>query len=184
MDRSRKLVIVSHCILNTNSKVESDTTHSSMIKEVIDFIHKQNYGIIQLPCPELLHYGMKRWGHVIEQFDNPFYREKCKILLAPIVDQVKEYTACGYKVAAVIGIDYSPSCGVNITCSSELYKGELSLANSLEQLQNSITTPAKMGIFMEEFKILLDSANIRLPFVAIKENEMEKSLQLLSNLGD
>lgn len=182
MERSRKLVIVSHCILNTNSKVESDTTHCSMVKELIDLLHQKDLGILQLPCPEMLHYGMKRWGHVKEQFDNPFYRAKCKTLLQPIIDQIKEYQNCDYTIAGIIGINYSPSCGINITCSSDSYKGEFSLATSLEQLQDSITTPNKMGVFMEEFKLLLESQNIILPFVGIDENHMEKSLEIISQL--
>ena len=51
--------------------------------------------LIQLPCPEYTLYGAKRWGHVSDQFDNPFFRRHCRNLLEPIMDQLKEYVANG-----------------------------------------------------------------------------------------
>lgn len=62
MERNRKLVVVCHCILNCNSKSRRafyfEGTHSIVSKLI-----EEGYGIIQLPCPEMIMYGIKRWGH-------------------------------------------------------------------------------------------------------------------------
>ena len=43
-------------------------------------------------------YGIKRWGHVKEQFDTLFYREQCREMLRPIVQQTKSYIDAGYEI--------------------------------------------------------------------------------------
>ena len=92
----KKIIFVSHCILNTASKVvlynqeEIDAEENLRIK----FLNKaisNGIQIIQLPCPEFTLYGAKRWGHVSNQFDNTFFRKHCRKILEPIIDQLKEY---------------------------------------------------------------------------------------------
>lgn len=65
----KKIIFVSHCILNTASKVvlynQTDMDAEENLRK--KFMHKaidQEVQIIQLPCPEFTLYGPKRWGHV------------------------------------------------------------------------------------------------------------------------
>jgi predicted secreted protein len=61
MKRDKNIVVVCHCILNCNSKVEG----LSEYRGAVDFTKKlvdSGIGIIQLPCPEMILYGIKRWG--------------------------------------------------------------------------------------------------------------------------
>lgn len=74
----KKIIFVSHCILNTASKVvlynQTDMDAEENLRK--KFMHKaidQEVQIIQLPCPEFTLYGPKRWGHVSNQFDNTFF---------------------------------------------------------------------------------------------------------------
>lgn len=71
MKRNKKIALVSHCILNANSKVEGLSEYGGMLKDVMNYLMDEGYGIIQMPCPEMAIYGIKRWGHVKEQFDTP-----------------------------------------------------------------------------------------------------------------
>ena len=79
----KKIIFVSHCILNTASKVvlynQTDMDAEENLRK--KFMHKaidQEVQIIQLPCPEFTLYGPKRWGHVSNQFDNTFFRDHCR----------------------------------------------------------------------------------------------------------
>ncbi|GBF35608.1 hypothetical protein DCCM_4737 [Desulfocucumis palustris] len=98
---------------------------------------EKQIGIIQLPCPEMVVYGIKRWGHVREQFDTLFFREKCQDIIKPITYQLLDYVKNGYKVIGIIGVDGSPSCGVNLTCSGDWggeFLGNIDVLNKVTQL--------------------------------------------------
>ena len=119
----KKIIFVSHCILNTASKVvlynQTDMDAEENLRK--KFMHKaidQEVQIIQLPCPEFTLYGPKRWGHVSNQFDNTFFRDHCRKILAPCIQQLKEYLANEdwFEVLGIVGVDGSPSCGVDYTC--------------------------------------------------------------------
>lgn len=175
MDKSRKMCIVSHCYLNANSKVESPChKYSSVLKKLVYELIERDYGIIQLPCPELMHYGMRRWGHVKEQFDNPFYRKTCRELLTPIVEQAKEYIQNGYRIDYVIGVNGSPSCGVDGTCKSKAYIGELSGIEEVKAITETVTYEKEYGVYMEELKNLLQEENLDIKFLGISEGDIDK----------
>ncbi|MBU5438008.1 hypothetical protein KQI42_08315 [Tissierella sp. MSJ-40] len=175
MERNRKILMVCHCILNSNSKVEGLSQYKGMFKEVIDIINEEDIGIIQLPCPETIVYGIRRWGHVKEQFDTLFYRESCREMIKPIVNQVKSYIDAGYEILGVLGIDGSPSCGVNLTCSGD-WRGELSTNNNLEEMIKDIKYIEGSGVFIEELQKYFMEYGIKIPFIAIDERNVYDSL--------
>ena len=59
----KKLLIVSHCILNNASKVEQDEVELAgeyeLRSELLNLIVENNIQLIQLPCPEFIMYGSK-----------------------------------------------------------------------------------------------------------------------------
>lgn len=180
MKRNKKIVLLCHCILNCNSKVEGLSTYKSMIKDLIDILYKNHIGMIQLPCPEMHIYGIKRWGHVKNQFDTSFFRNQCKDILSPTVNQVKNYIDNGYSVIGVIGIDGSPSCGVNLTCTGN-FGGEFSCEENYKKCINTLTMVNEEGVFIEELKALLAENKISLPFTALLEDDMVSSVNLVTS---
>ncbi len=52
MRRSKKIVLISHCILNVNSKVEGLAQYENNSLELVKYLIENKFGIIQLPCPE------------------------------------------------------------------------------------------------------------------------------------
>ena len=85
----KKIVFVSHCILNTASKVvlynqEEIDAEENLRKKFMHEVIDKEIQAIQLPCPEFTLYGAKRWGHVSDQFDNVFFRSHCRRILAPV----------------------------------------------------------------------------------------------------
>lgn len=76
----------------------------------------------------------------------------------------------------VIGIDGSPSCGVDITCSGD-FRDEISQIEQLDKVIDSLQSIDESGVFMEEFKKLLSAYNIELPFIGINENNVYESIE-------
>ncbi|MCB2289687.1 hypothetical protein LGK97_07910 [Clostridium sp. CS001] len=181
MQRKKEMVLLCHCIVNCNSKVEGLALYKGAQVDLIKYLIEKGYGIIQLPCPEMSMYGIKRWGQVKEQFDTPYYRNNCKKILEPILEQVLDYTRNGYSINALIGVDGSPSCGVNKTCSSSLWGGEIGFEYGIEKkIKNVITINAK-GVFIEELDMLLAQNNIKIKFIAIDESNPNSSIEYIIN---
>lgn len=169
MNRGKKIVILAHCLLNVNAKVEGIANYPGAFEPLVYFLTRKGFGIIQLPCPEVGYFGLRRWGQVREQMDIPAYRHHCRKILSLVMDQILDYQKNGYLVAGVVGINKSPSCGVHQTCSSDLYKGEMSVMNDLDPIKDSLTYPEGPGIFMEVFQEYIAAAGLEIPFVAIDE---------------
>lgn len=176
MKRGKRIILLSHCILNANSKVEGLSQYRGILRDYIDVIADKGIGIIQLPCPEMILYGIKRWGHVKEQFDTPFFRQQCRIMMEPIVQQLRNYVDFGYEIVGVVGIDGSPSCGVNFTCSGN-FGGEISNITNLDEIKDTLKDVNEMGVFMEELKNLLCEENLDIKFLAIDERDVYSSLE-------
>ncbi len=177
MKRSKKMILLSHCILNSNSKVEGLSDYPAIIKDIINLLCENDIGIMQLPCPEMHIYGINRWGHVKEQFDTPHFRQECRRILKPTVNQVYDYINNGYEIIGVVGVDGSPSCGVNKTCSGN-WKGEISNNPDINNMLKSLEMIKGKGIFIEELVKLLDEKDINIPFTAIDEENINKSMKL------
>lgn len=123
MERSRKIILLAHCVLNGNAKVEGLCGYRGAMPEVVTLLMQYGIGMVQLPCPEMQVLGCARWGHVKEQLDTPHFRKVSGELLSPIVMQLQDYQRNGYDLVAVVGLDGSPSCGVTRTCSGSAWRG-------------------------------------------------------------
>lgn len=163
MNRSKKIAIISHCIINQNSVVKGEYKDMNIFFPFIKKLFEENIGILQLPCPETECYGLRRWGHVKEQFDNCGYRKYLEKIVNSFVDIIKEYINNGYEIVGIYGIAGSPSCGVNLTCSAN-WEGEISLYKDKEDIVSRIKMINESGIFMEIFKSVLDKNKINIPF--------------------
>lgn len=182
MQRNKKILIISHCILNVNSKVYKLANYQGSLQELIIPLMQKGYGFIQLPCPEMLSHGIKRWGQVREQYDTPYFRKHMKKILQPILDQILDYHKNGYELSGCIGVDGSPTCGVYKTCSAKNWEGEISTINSMDalnSLMNSLEEVSGTGLFMEEFQEALKEHDIHFPFFAIDEANPDISIKTI-----
>ncbi|RFB15144.1 DUF523 domain-containing protein [Bacillus sp. HNG] len=110
MQRSKKILLVSHCILNQNTVIENEARADGAIMSAIDWAMKEGFGFLQLPCPEFTFLGLSRPPMTYEQYNTPEYRKHCKVILEPALNQAKEYLKNGYEIAGILGIKSSPSC--------------------------------------------------------------------------
>jgi predicted secreted protein len=126
--RSKKVVFVSHCILNQNAKLADCAHYPGTITETAEVLLNANVGIIQMPCPEFLYLGLDRkvdygTNPSVESEDTRIARcmneEKskclCRNLINDILCQIEEYQKFDFDIVGFIGINASPTCGVETT---------------------------------------------------------------------
>ena len=70
-ERSRRVVFVSHCLLNENTRYAGGATRPGAVAETIDELIAAGHGIHQLPCPERL-----AWGGVLKRHSLRLYHSK------------------------------------------------------------------------------------------------------------
>ena len=178
MNRNKKILILSHCILNVNAKVYGLANYEGCFSQLIKPLIKNGFGFIQLPCPETITCGVKRWGQVKEQYDTPFFKQQFKEMLTPIVNQLIDYKNSGYTISGAIGIDGSPSCGINKTCRGD-WGGEFTSSTNLNEQLNSLKSVDEAGVFMEIFFELLEKNDLKLSFFALDEEKPTASVQYI-----
>jgi len=169
--RSEKIAVVAHCILNQNSRVLGLAKRSSAITEVVEFLIRNDMGIIQMPCPELSHAGILRKEQTRDQYDNAVFRKGCRKIAAEIVDQIREYSKAGIKTKMIIGVDGSPSCGVNKT----------SKINPCKSMAESQSVKG-FGILMEELCLELRKKKFSIPFYGIRYERLSEDLDEMKKL--
>ena len=94
-----------------------------------------------------------------------------------IVDQIEAYLKLGYRVAGIIGMNPSPSCGVNIS------KGK----GTMLGLDRDTSEKEESGVFIEELVTLAEQRGIvDLPFFGIRrvlpgEDGVDDQVRLLDS---
>ena len=179
--RSMKIIVVSHCVLNQNAKLEGIAGWHGMINEVLQKIQATGCGILQMPCPEMLYEGIGRFDKSIEQYDCKGFRNICTRISVEIVDQIENYLKWGYQVPAILAIDGSPSCGFNLTQSAPEWRGLVA-----EQNWKKVRYVEKPGILMEILSNLLAEKHIDVPIIGIPEipelGSLQKTLSALEEI--
>ena len=175
MERSRKIVIVCHCLLNANAKVRPLACYAGVLMEALEPYLRQGVGIMQLPCPESSYLGVNRWGMSREQYDHPLFRRHCRQLLTPFMDQLEAFCASGCTVVGVVGADGSPNCGVHLTPLG-LTGGVIGTAATAEEQIGGLRLAKGKGVFMQEVQQMLMDRGIAAPFMAVDEKNPGKMI--------
>jgi predicted secreted protein len=116
------VVYLAHCLLNANAKVEDGARCAGVFGPGLELLRRRGATLCQMPCPELAFAGTQRFWAVREQYDTPAYREHCRRLAAPVAARIRADLAAGSRVV-VVGIDGSPSLGVELTAASPEWGG-------------------------------------------------------------
>ena len=181
----KKVLFVSHCILNTASKVvlynqEEMEAEEKLRKEFLNLAINNDIHLIQLPCPEFTLYGAKRWGHVSNQFDNIFFKKHCRKILEPIIDQLKEYldNENMFEVLGFVGVDGSPSCGVDYTCVGDWY-GSFEGRTDLDKTLATADLTKGSGVLFSVLKEMLKEENVNVKVSSLFANEPNKCLDMV-----
>lgn len=173
MLRSKKIVLLSHCLMNVNSKVEGLAVYEAALKELLLVLIDKGYGIYQLPCPEVRLYGIKRWGQSVEQYSNMFYEKYCRNLAQDICMEVMEYQRCGYTVNTMIGLDGSPTCGITKTFTGDW--------GGLDHNVEGSVGPGE-GVFVCCLREESERHGLKMNFVGLDEHDPLSSIQNIIDL--
>lgn len=174
--RSKRIVLVAHCVLNQNSISDGTADYPGTNENIVKLLINSNVGIIQMPCTEMLCLGLDRGD--INGGERPVVVENTRIrhnleksaqakiirnLVDQVVFQIEEYIRNGFTILGIIGINRSPSCGVNTTSkNNQEVDGE--------------------GVFIEKLRETLEKKKINIDMVGIKGSETNKSLVAIQEL--
>lgn len=159
--RSGQIVVVSHCIMNVHSLEDDLAIYPGLEREVVELLVKKGVGIYQIPCPEVALSGIFRKALPKDAYEHPkirtFYREMAENLTRTL----KWYVKKGYTIAAVIGAEASPTCGIDYVGRwREDAKGKKVFPRDVEFV------PGR-GVFMEEFQSALEKIAVHPVWVGI-----------------
>ena len=119
----KRVALIAHCLINQNAKVEGGALTPAVWAPVVEMLREHGWVIRQMPCPELAFAGARRFWGVYEQYDTPLFRRHCRRLAKLIAAVVAQEVGEGDELV-LIGIDSSPTMGVDHTCSSPTWGGE------------------------------------------------------------
>ncbi len=158
--RSGKIVVVSHCILNVHSLEDGLAIYPGLEEDIIKVLIEKGVGIYQIPCPETYIMGIFRKPMPKAPYDKPQIRERFRALAREIVDQLRWYKKKGYHITAVLGAEGSPTCGIGRVgrWKDPVKKG---------RFPDDVEFVEGMGVFMEEFKKLLEDEGINPLWIGI-----------------
>lgn len=135
-ERSKRVLLVAHCVLNQNAKLDRCASYPGAVREVAQALIDSDVGILQMPCPELHCLGLDRQaepdtGATVEEEDARIARRltgeleqnKLRDIVDGLVYQVQEYRENGFTIDGVVGMDGSPSCGVDRWADGEDGRG-------------------------------------------------------------
>lgn len=143
-ERSKRVIFVSHCLLNENTRYLGGAFRRGCIDELVDSFQQEGLGICQMHCPE-----QRAWGGVLKRRLLPFYGSKgtalyrfrhillplfiwytrCRYsrLAKEVVRDIEDYVRSGFEVVGIVRVGGSPSCGVwnslDLRCSLEAVAG-------------------------------------------------------------
>jgi predicted secreted protein len=94
---SNKAVFLMHSILNMNVRAPGIAIHKGPIKKIYDFLIKNDFTVVQIPCPETSYVGLKRWWFTKELYDSVGYRRHCRRIAKAVSELAVKYQHMGKK---------------------------------------------------------------------------------------
>jgi predicted secreted protein len=172
--RSKKILLVAHCLLNQNAKLDQLASRPGVLPKITQEIINSGAGIIQMPCPEMLGIGLDRHCIIDATLDDIKFektrvaklmskeKQLCINLAQHLVFQLKQYKEHNFEIIGVLGVNMSPTCGVETTwADNEEVKGN--------------------GIFIKTLKEEIEKAGINIDFTGITPIQIEDSVNRVKN---
>ena len=179
----RTICYLAHCLLNANSKVDEGARCSGVWSPVVGMLRERGAVIRQMPCPELAFGGTRRFWAVREQYDTRAFRAHCERLAAPLAAQIRADLEQGDRVV-LVGIDGSPTMGVELTASSDEWGGRPD-----KPLDEDYPVRPGAGLFTEILLVMLAQDAPRIQVVGVgqdlldydEEREMAKLREVVAD---
>jgi predicted secreted protein len=142
----------------------------------MQLFHESDVGIVQMPCPELLCLGLDRGTR--DGTRAPLLEENTRIrtmmsqrpaqetirhLVQHLIVQLREYRKYGFQIRGIVGVNRSPSCGVETT------------TNNNQEVEGP-------GVFIDALRHELTKHNLNVRMVGIKAFEPNKAVETMKHL--
>jgi len=111
--KDKKIILIAQCLINPYCRVHILGQNFPLTHELMDYLTQRKVGVIQYPCPETTAMGLMRNPQGREQYDSMFFRNHCKELLKIPMLMVHEFLYHKYRLVAFLGLENSPTCGIN-----------------------------------------------------------------------
>ena len=121
--RREKVAFVCHCVLNQSTRAwwgaGGARREKGMVSDIVGTLMNHGVGAVQMDCPEFSLYGNPRPPRTRDEYDTPEFRRRCREIAASACDAMESLQEKGrdprVEVVAVVGVENSPSCGVEWT---------------------------------------------------------------------
>jgi uncharacterized protein YbbK (DUF523 family) len=189
--RGRRVIFLSHCLLDENARYLGGACRAGCVEEILQQCVARGVGIVQIPCPE-----QRAWGGLLKSRMLRIYGSApdgaramvLQRLLAPIAlaytrrvyhrlarrvaREVQDALRSGIEVVGIVGVDGSPSCGVNRTLDVRAALPALGRIDrtsiSVEEMNALVraTVAPGPGLFVTELRRALRRRGCQVPFLA------------------
>lgn len=162
MERSKKIMFVSHCLLNQNVRAVGKSHYPGPVTEVLNMISEAGIGMVQLPCPKIEFEGGLNRKDGVKKY-TASYKNACEKLSLSVLKQIEEYMGKKYNVVGILGVELSESCGVH-------------------QVKNGSRSVPGKGILIESLEEHMRKKNYQIPIVGVDLNNVFSSVEKINNL--
>lgn len=162
MERGKKIIFVSHCLLNQNVRAIDTERFSGTFKDMLDLFGESGVGVVQLPCPQIeFNGGLNRKASSHEETNG--YKADCRKLSVSLIHQIESYIKNNYHVVGILGVELSSTCGVH-------------------QVQNGRKNVPGKGILMEEIEKEMQKKNFQVPIIGVNLDNIFSSIEKIQSL--
>jgi len=164
--RSTKHILVPYCALAQGIRAKGIVKHyPAVVKDVIEYLIQEEINIMQMPCPELFfdkeqNGGINRQPCGKSRYDTENNRKVCRRCAVDVVNMIRLFQSGGYDIIGILGVNYSPSCAVDLIRFDE--KGT--------------------GIYIEELQKVLNENSLSIPFIGIENGKIDKTIRRLKEI--
>ncbi len=188
--RSRRVIFLSHCLLNENTRYLGGACRGGCVREIVAQCIDAELGMVQMPCPEerawggvlkrylLMTYGLRErhpWAYRLRYLlitaARAYTRLRYRRIAAQVASQIQDYVRSGFSVVGVVGVDGSPSCGVHTTVGVDALDALCALepASFKVEKQNRLLREHAItgqGLFTQELQRALRRRGVSVQFLA------------------
>ena len=129
-ERSKKVVLVSHCILNVGARYQGGALSRGCNDAIVDELQRRGVGFVQMRCPEQLAWGgvlrprmwfplgmegtaLFRLRRLLLPLFAAYTRWVARRIAREAAAQIGDFVRAGYTFVGVVGVSGSPLCGVH-----------------------------------------------------------------------
>ncbi len=172
--KDRRIIMVAQCLVNPYCRVHVLGQNFPLSRELMVYLMEKRVGVVQYLCPETSALGLMRNPQGRQQYDNVYFRSHCKELLKGPMLMIKEFLRNNYRLTCFLGLEHSPTCGVNWG----KHKTNKHRTESHIPVDNPDPgEPGLKGIMAEILEEELQAENIKVPlleFPALSDPDSDK----------